>query len=63
MQVPVIVEIFKYLPTGDFFNKHVYLCKRVAKDFHLSKYMCRRHLGIIEDQEHELYYLPEAIHD
>lgn len=63
LSIPVIVEILKFLSTGHFFNKHVYLCKRVAKDFHLSKYMCRRHLGIVEDQEHELDYLPQASHD
>jgi len=58
LSVPLIVEIIKFLSTGHFFKKHVYLCKRIARDPHLKREMCQRHLGIIVDYEHELLYHP-----
>lgn len=60
MHTPVIVEIIKFLPTGHFFQKHIFLCKRIARDVHLKRYMCKRHLGIIEDKEQEQSYHPQA---
>ena len=60
IKVPQIVEVFKFLPTGIFYTKLILLCKRVAFDIHLQRYMCKRHLGVIDDFELEKEYRPES---
>ena len=60
IKVPQVVEIFKFLPTGIFYTKLILLCKRVAFDIHLQRYMCKRHLGVVDDFELEREYLPQG---
>lgn len=59
IKVPQIVEVFKFLPTGLFYTKFILLCKRVALDIHLQRYMCKRHLGVVDDFDLEREYWPQ----
>lgn len=58
LKVPQIVEVFRYLPTGSFYTKLMLLCKRIAFDLHLQRYMCKRHLGVVDDFGLESEYHP-----
>ena len=60
LSITIIVEIIRYLPTADFFKKHIFICKRIAQDIYLKRFMCKRHLGIIDDFGLEIKYHPEA---